>query len=97
MTSAPRAAVVRPARPEDAPERPEEEPERSRFAATVMAVVPLIAVVLFFVLGGVVGYDKSWLVWFLIPIAGIIVRGVGGGRGDRDVRRARRNRRRGLD
>lgn len=90
-----RSAAAPATRPDDAPERPDEQPERSRFAATVMAVIPLIALVLFFVLGEFVGYDKSWIVWFLVPIAGVIARGAGGELGGRDRRRERRGRRRG--
>ncbi|MFC9787674.1 DUF1707 domain-containing protein [Rhodococcus sp. NPDC127528] len=65
---------------------PEEGDSRPDWAGRVMAVVPLIALVLFFV-------THSWL-WFLaVPIAGALLYG-----GDRERRkRARKRDRRGRD
>jgi Domain of unknown function (DUF1707) len=55
-----------------------------QYAPWVMALLPFVAVILFFVTG-------SWL-WFLaIPIAGVVAYGPGGKRGHRD--RGRRDRR----
>lgn len=53
--------------------------------ATVMALVPFIALGLFFLFGFVGSFAWSWLWFLLIPIAGIVIYGPGS-----DDRRARR-------
>ncbi|MEV1128327.1 DUF1707 domain-containing protein [Agromyces sp. NPDC049794] len=61
------------------------EPRRSkalggRVGDTIMALVPFLAVGLFFLFGFYVSFAWSWL-WFLaIPVAAIIIYGPGGGR-----------------
>ena len=61
------------------------EPRRSRalggrIGDTIMALVPFLAVGLFFLFGFYVSFAWSWL-WFLsIPVAAIIIYGPGGGR-----------------
>ncbi|MFE5705730.1 DUF1707 domain-containing protein [Rhodococcus sp. ACS1] len=54
----------------------------------VMSVIPLIALVLFFV----VPVDNSWLFFLMIPAAGAILFGTRDDRHDRDRRRGRRDR-----
>lgn len=53
-----------------------------RIGDTIMALVPFLAVGLFFLFGFYVSFAWSWL-WFLtIPVAAIIIYGPGGGRRD---------------
>ncbi|MEN0134592.1 MAG: DUF1707 domain-containing protein [Rhodococcus sp. (in: high G+C Gram-positive bacteria)] len=54
----------------------------------VMSVIPLVALVLFFV----VPVDNSWLFFLMIPAAGAILFGTRDDRHDRDRRRGRRDR-----
>ncbi|MBV6758265.1 DUF1707 SHOCT-like domain-containing protein [Rhodococcus opacus] len=54
----------------------------------VMSVIPLVALVLFFV----VPVDNSWLFFLMIPAAGAILFGTRDDRHDRDRRRDRRDR-----
>ena len=53
--------------------------------ATIMALTPFIAILLFFLTSYTVGWAWSWLWFLLIPIAGIIVWGPNSGY--RDTRR----------
>ncbi|KQM82209.1 DUF1707 domain-containing protein [Agromyces sp. Leaf222] len=45
--------------------------------ATIMALVPFIALILFLVSGFLGGWAWAWLWWLLVPIAGIIIYGPG--------------------
>lgn len=45
--------------------------------ATIMALIPFIALALFFITGFGLGFAWSWLWFFLIPIAGIVIYGPG--------------------
>jgi len=51
-----------------------------RVGATIMALTPFIAVVLFFLFGFFVSFLWSWLWFLLIPVAGIIIYGPGSAR-----------------
>lgn len=45
--------------------------------ATVMALVPFVALILFLVSGFLGGWAWAWLWWLLVPIAGIVIYGPG--------------------
>jgi hypothetical protein len=51
--------------------------QRSRRYA-VVALMPFIALALFFIFGNVWGFSYAWLWFLLVPIAGIVVYGAGG-------------------
>jgi len=53
--------------------------------STIMALVPLLAVALFFITGFMGSFAWSWLWFLLVPIAGIVIYGPGA-----DGRRSRR-------
>jgi hypothetical protein len=48
-----------------------------RVGATIMALVPLLAVALFFITGFMGSFAWSWLWFLLVPIAGIVIYGPG--------------------
>ncbi|MGW4928907.1 DUF1707 SHOCT-like domain-containing protein [Agromyces sp. NPDC004153] len=56
-----------------------------RVGATIMALVPFLAVALFFITGFMGSFAWSWLWFLLVPIAGIVIYGPGS-----DGRRSRR-------
>ncbi|MWB97969.1 DUF1707 SHOCT-like domain-containing protein [Agromyces seonyuensis] len=45
--------------------------------ATIMALVPFVALALFFLVGWAGGWGWSWVFFLLVPIAGIIIYGPG--------------------
>ncbi|MFF2370465.1 DUF1707 domain-containing protein [Agromyces sp. NPDC058110] len=45
--------------------------------ATIMALVPFVALILFLLSGFLGGWAWAWLWWLLVPIAGIIIYGPG--------------------
>jgi hypothetical protein len=51
----------------------------SRSGLLIVSIMPFVAVILFFLTGMVWGYQYSWLWFLLIPLAGAIVYGLGGG------------------
>jgi hypothetical protein len=55
-------------------------PTDGRTRATIMAVIPFVALALFFITGNLGGWGWSWIWFLLIPAAGAIVYGGGGGR-----------------
>lgn len=60
-----------------------------RAGATIVALSPFIALVLFFALAGL-GWDYSWLAFLLVPVAGVVVYGPGRhSKRQRDRRRTR--------
>lgn len=74
-----------------------EKPASSRALLVLRAIIPLIAVALFFILMGA-GVDNAWLAFLLIPIvyiAGGVLDGTHDPRERRAKRRERRDRRRG--
>ncbi|WP_092963893.1 DUF1707 domain-containing protein [Agromyces sp. CF514] len=45
--------------------------------ATIMALVPFVALILFLLSGFLGGWGWAWLWWLLVPIAGIVIYGPG--------------------
>jgi hypothetical protein len=54
---------------------------RSRAGWLVVSIMPFVALVLFFITGTFWGYQYAWLWFLLVPAAGILIYGLGGGRG----------------
>ncbi|GAA1955752.1 DUF1707 SHOCT-like domain-containing protein [Agromyces allii] len=48
-----------------------------RVGATIMALVPFVALILFLLSGFLGGWAWSWVWWLLVPIAGIVIYGPG--------------------
>lgn len=57
-------------------------PLGGRTGVAIASVVPLVALALFLVFGFLGGWAWSWVFFLLIPVAGIVVYGLRGGRGD---------------
>lgn len=55
--------------------RPGRRPLGGAAGATVMALIPFIALILFFVSAGIWGWAWAWLWFLLIPIAGLVIYG----------------------
>lgn len=56
------------------------------WGATIMALIPFIALALFFLTSFAVGWAWSWLWFLLIPVAGIVIYGPGSDDRGRDRR-----------
>ena len=55
-------------------------PLGGRTGVAIVSIVPFIALALFLIFGLMGGWAWSWLFWLLVPIAGVLVYGVGGNR-----------------
>jgi hypothetical protein len=53
-------------------------PLGGRTGVAIASLVPLLALLLFFVFGLTGGWSWSWVFFLAIPIAGVIVYGLGG-------------------
>lgn len=52
-------------------------PRGRTWGVSTVAIMPFVALVLFFLTGNLAGYEWAWLWFLLVPIAGILVYGTG--------------------